>query len=83
MPTLLTYEGSVLTLDPKGELANVTARRRDGSEVPVEISLSPVYSDDDRYVAATVRDGDVCISMGCGDIASLPDEVLAARRGNG
>ena len=29
MPTLLTYEGSVLTLDPKGELANVTARRRD------------------------------------------------------
>lgn len=31
------------------------------------------------YLAANVRDGDVCISMGCGDIASLPDEVLAAR----
>ena len=28
IPTLLTYEGSVLALDPKGELANVTARRR-------------------------------------------------------
>lgn len=28
IPTLLEYEGSVLTLDPKGELANVTARRR-------------------------------------------------------
>jgi UDP-N-acetylmuramate--alanine ligase len=33
------------------------------------------------YLARTVRDGDVCISMGCGDVASLPDEVLAARRG--
>lgn len=28
IPTLLHYEGSVLALDPKGELANVTARRR-------------------------------------------------------
>lgn len=35
------------------------------------------------YLARTVRAGDVCISMGCGDIATLPDEVLAARRGNG
>lgn len=29
IPTLLEYEGSVLALDPKGELANVTARRRE------------------------------------------------------
>lgn len=28
IPTLLGYAGSVLALDPKGELANVTARRR-------------------------------------------------------
>ena len=28
IPTLLEYAGSVLALDPKGELANVTARRR-------------------------------------------------------
>lgn len=28
IPTLLEYGGSVLTLDPKGELANVTAQRR-------------------------------------------------------
>jgi UDP-N-acetylmuramate--alanine ligase len=33
------------------------------------------------YLAEHVREGDVCISMGCGDVASLPDEVLAARRG--
>lgn len=28
IPTLLEYQGSVLALDPKGELANVTAKRR-------------------------------------------------------
>lgn len=28
VPTLLEYAGSVLAIDPKGELANVTARRR-------------------------------------------------------
>ncbi len=33
------------------------------------------------FLAAEVVDGDVCISMGCGDIASLPEEVLSARRG--
>ncbi|MFW2336289.1 UDP-N-acetylmuramate--L-alanine ligase [Ilumatobacter sp.] len=31
------------------------------------------------YLATHLAEGDVCISMGCGDIASLPDEVLAAR----
>jgi UDP-N-acetylmuramate--alanine ligase len=33
------------------------------------------------YLAREVRAGDVCISMGCGDIAALPDEVLALRAG--
>ncbi|TVR25299.1 MAG: UDP-N-acetylmuramate--L-alanine ligase [Ilumatobacter sp.] len=33
------------------------------------------------FIAREVRSGDVCISMGCGDIATLPDEVLVARRG--
>ncbi len=31
------------------------------------------------FLAGEARDGDVCISMGCGDIASLPDEVLGRR----
>ncbi len=35
-----------------------------------------------RYVASEVGSGDVCISMGCGDIATLPDEVIAARQGS-
>jgi UDP-N-acetylmuramate--alanine ligase len=29
------------------------------------------------FLAGELRDGDVCISMGCGDIATLPDEVAA------
>ncbi len=31
------------------------------------------------YLAAQLVEGDVCISMGCGDIATLPDEVQARR----
>ena len=34
------------------------------------------------FLAREAGDGDVCISMGCGDIASLPEHVLAARRRN-
>jgi UDP-N-acetylmuramate--alanine ligase len=30
-----------------------------------------------EFLAGELRPGDVCISMGCGDIASLPTEVLA------
>ena len=32
------------------------------------------------FVSNETRPGDVCISMGCGDIASFPSEVLDARR---
>jgi len=32
------------------------------------------------HLARTLQPGDVCISMGCGDVASLPDEVAARRR---
>jgi UDP-N-acetylmuramate--alanine ligase len=30
-----------------------------------------------EFLAGELRPGDVCISMGCGDVASLPSEVLA------
>jgi UDP-N-acetylmuramate--alanine ligase len=30
-----------------------------------------------EYLARELRPGDVCISMGCGDVAQLPSEVLA------
>ena len=32
-----------------------------------------------EYLSRQLRDGDVCISMGCGDVATLPDEVQARR----
>lgn len=32
-----------------------------------------------EFLARELRDGDVCISMGCGDVAALPDEVQARR----
>lgn len=32
-----------------------------------------------KYLASQLRTGDLCISMGCGDIASLPDEVIFQR----
>lgn len=33
-----------------------------------------------EFVAREARDGDIVVSMGCGDIASFPSEVLDARR---
>jgi len=30
-------------------------------------------------LAKQLRDGDLCLSMGCGDISTLPDEVMARR----
>ena len=33
-----------------------------------------------EFVAREAGDGDVCISMGCGDIETFPDEVVARRR---
>jgi len=41
----------------------------------------PQRSDLIDFVASEARDGDVVVSMGCGDIATLPSEVLDARRG--
>ena len=32
-----------------------------------------------EFLAREVRSGDVCVSMGCGDVAGLPSEVLARR----
>jgi UDP-N-acetylmuramate--alanine ligase len=36
-----------------------------------------------RYLGTELRAGDVCISMGCGDIAALPDELLQRSASNG
>ncbi len=36
-----------------------------------------------EFLAGELRPGDVCVSMGCGDIADLPDEILARAGANG
>jgi UDP-N-acetylmuramate--alanine ligase len=35
------------------------------------------------FLAGELRSGDVCISMGCGDVAALPDEVLTGLEARG
>ena len=34
------------------------------------------------FLASTLASGDLCISMGCGDVAQLPDEVISLRQNN-
>jgi UDP-N-acetylmuramate--alanine ligase len=34
------------------------------------------------FLASTLTSGDLCISMGCGDVAQLPDEVISLRQIN-
>jgi UDP-N-acetylmuramate--alanine ligase len=34
------------------------------------------------FLASTLISGDLCISMGCGDVAQLPDEVISLRQSN-
>ncbi|MFH1570804.1 MAG: two-component regulator propeller domain-containing protein, partial [Gemmatimonadota bacterium] len=41
---------------PMGAALDLTARRRDGTEFPVTISLSPIVSEEGPLVAASVRD---------------------------
>ena len=42
-----------------------------------ELVYVPRRSELSRVVASLLRAGDVCISMGCGDIATLPDEMVS------
>ena len=46
----------------------------------VSIAWKPSRAELIQHLATELRSGDICISMGCGDIETLPDEVIAARR---
>jgi len=44
------------------------------------IAWKPTRAELIEHLAVELGSGDICISMGCGDIETLPDEVIAARR---
>jgi UDP-N-acetylmuramate--alanine ligase len=45
------------------------------------IVYKPERADLVEFLADEIKSGDLCVSMGCGDIATLPSEVIARRRG--
>jgi UDP-N-acetylmuramate--alanine ligase len=44
----------------------------------LDVTYAPGWEELRRTVASTLRPGDLCLTLGAGDLTALPDELLAS-----